>query len=166
MPFTAGFAGSFVLPGLAACGFSKNIEAAGFDVFSHRPTLAAADAPVSCLACASRGGRAVFDADMARDTNFYYSFLVLPPDKRRAIVAVWDFCRAVDDAVDEAERVSPPGCRSRRWRTELAAVFEGGHAADVAGTHARAVRAAFNLPRLGVRRADRRRRNGSRFAPL
>ena len=39
---------------------------------------------------------------MARDTNFYYSFLVLPPEKRRAIVAVWDFCRAVDDAVDEA----------------------------------------------------------------
>ena len=40
---------------------------------------------------------------MARDTNFYYSFLVLPPAKRRAIVGVWDFCRAVDDAVDEAD---------------------------------------------------------------
>ncbi len=38
---------------------------------------------------------------MARDTNFYYSFLVLPPAKRQAIIAVWDFCRAVDDAVDE-----------------------------------------------------------------
>ena len=39
---------------------------------------------------------------MARDTSFYYSFLVLPARRRRAIVAVWDFCRAVDDAVDEA----------------------------------------------------------------
>ena len=39
---------------------------------------------------------------MARDTNFYYSFLVLPAEKRAAIIAVWDFCRAVDDAVDEA----------------------------------------------------------------
>ena len=38
---------------------------------------------------------------MSRDTSFYYSFLVLPPGKRRAIIAVWDFCRAVDDAVDE-----------------------------------------------------------------
>jgi phytoene synthase len=38
---------------------------------------------------------------MSRDTSFYYSFLVLPPRKRRAVVAVWDFCRAVDDAVDE-----------------------------------------------------------------
>ena len=38
---------------------------------------------------------------MSRDTSFYYSFLVLPPRKRSAILAVWDFCRAVDDAVDE-----------------------------------------------------------------
>ena len=38
---------------------------------------------------------------MSRDTSFYYSFLVLPPRKRNAILAVWDFCRAVDDAVDE-----------------------------------------------------------------
>ncbi len=38
---------------------------------------------------------------MARKTSFYYSFLVLPSDQRRAIIAVWDFCRAVDDAVDE-----------------------------------------------------------------
>ena len=37
---------------------------------------------------------------MSRDTNFYYSFLVLTPIKRRAIIAVWDFFRAVDDAVD------------------------------------------------------------------
>jgi phytoene/squalene synthetase len=27
---------------------------------------------------------------------------MLPPAKRNAIVAVWDYCRAVDDAVDEA----------------------------------------------------------------
>jgi 15-cis-phytoene synthase len=38
---------------------------------------------------------------MARKTSFYYSFLVLPADERRAIIAVWDFCRAVDDAIDE-----------------------------------------------------------------
>ena len=38
---------------------------------------------------------------MARKTSFYYAFLVLPAEQRRAIIAVWDFCRAVDDAVDE-----------------------------------------------------------------
>src|SRR5919202_804784 len=61
---------------------------------------------------------------MARDTNFYYSFLVLPAEKRRAIVAVWDFCRAVDDAVDE----SPGDAAGREiggWRDELAACFDG-----------------------------------------
>jgi phytoene synthase len=46
---------------------------------------------------------------MARKTSFYYSFLVLPPEQRRAIVAVWDFCRAVDDAVDEAPAVAGAG---------------------------------------------------------
>jgi phytoene synthase len=61
---------------------------------------------------------------LARDTNFYYSFLVLPAEKRRAIVAVWDFCRAVDDAVDEREgeaAVREVG----RWRAELAACYAG-----------------------------------------
>ena len=38
---------------------------------------------------------------MGRNSSFYYSFLVLPAAQRRAIIAVWDFCRAVDDAVDE-----------------------------------------------------------------
>lgn len=61
---------------------------------------------------------------MARDTNFYYSFLVLPAEKRRAIVAVWDFCRAVDDAVDEREGEAAVH-EVARWRAELAASFAG-----------------------------------------
>src|SRR5262249_61215810 len=44
---------------------------------------------------------------MARKTSFYYSFLVLPADQRRAIIAVWDFFRAVDDAVDGAGGGAP-----------------------------------------------------------
>lgn len=69
---------------------------------------------------------------MARDTSFYYAFLILPPAQRQAIVAVWDFCRAVDDAVDEA---APGGgvlsstSRIRAtadlesWRREIARCF-------------------------------------------
>jgi len=34
-------------------------------------------------------------------SSFYYSFLYLPPDKRRAITALYAFCREVDDVVDE-----------------------------------------------------------------
>jgi phytoene synthase len=58
---------------------------------------------------------------VARDTSFSYSFLVLPPEKRRAIVAVWDFCRAVDDAADEDEAVEP--AEVARWRAELDRVY-------------------------------------------
>ena len=67
---------------------------------------------------------------MARDTNFYYSFLVLPAAKRRAILAVWDFCRAVDDAVDEVPEADGRDALQRaqiaRWRAEVAAVFGAG----------------------------------------
>jgi 15-cis-phytoene synthase len=72
-------------------------------------------------------------ADVARDTSFYYAFLMLPPAKRNAIVAVWDFCRAVDDAVDEAvpDGQWPLDAAARDqaerelalWRAELARCF-------------------------------------------
>ncbi|HZR24133.1 MAG TPA: presqualene diphosphate synthase HpnD [Vicinamibacterales bacterium] len=57
---------------------------------------------------------------MARKTSFYYSFLVLPAVQRRAIIAVWDFCRAVDDAVDET-----PAGDVGVWRDELARCYDG-----------------------------------------
>ncbi|MDA1183648.1 MAG: presqualene diphosphate synthase HpnD [Acidobacteria bacterium] len=63
---------------------------------------------------------------MSRDTSFYYSFLVLPARKRRAIVAVWDFCRAVDDAVDEAADSAAPESAAAElsmWRAELEACY-------------------------------------------
>ncbi len=67
---------------------------------------------------------------MARKTSFYYAFLVLPPDQRRAIIAVWDFCRAVDDAVDEESHAAgqwPAGREAVAFsRAELARVFGGG----------------------------------------
>ena len=84
---------------------------------------------------------------MSRDTSFYYSFLVLPAEKRRAIVAVWDFCRAVDDAVDR----EPDGARAAaelgRWRGELAACFDGGAPATPQGASLQPFVAPFGLPR-------------------
>ncbi|HVD94133.1 MAG TPA: presqualene diphosphate synthase HpnD [Vicinamibacterales bacterium] len=84
---------------------------------------------------------------MARDTNFYYSFLVLPSDKRRAIVAVWDFCRAVDDAVDEAADSNAATAEIARWRGELAAAFEGGTPRTSQGRTLAPLIRQFNLPR-------------------
>jgi 15-cis-phytoene synthase len=73
---------------------------------------------------------------MARDTSFYYAFLMLPPAKRNAIVVVWDFCRAVDDAVDEAvptwDGALPAEARAKAeaellvWREDVRCCFETG----------------------------------------
>jgi phytoene synthase len=84
---------------------------------------------------------------MARDTNFYYSFLVLPAEKRRAIVAVWDFCRAVDDAVDEVAEESAAACEIQRWRQELAAAFNDSAASTPQGRALAPFIRQFNLPR-------------------
>jgi 15-cis-phytoene synthase len=86
-----------------------------------------------------------------RDTSFYYSFLVLPPAKRQAIVAVWDFCRAVDDAVDEASqdggsRVAAAG-ELARWREELARCYDEAEAVTVQGRRLSPYIAQFGLPR-------------------
>ena len=84
---------------------------------------------------------------MSRDTNFYYSFLVLPARKRRAIIAVWDFCRAVDDAVDE------PGARGKEqeqlalWRSEVAACYEAGSPSTPQGVALEPYIREFGLPR-------------------
>lgn len=88
-----------------------------------------------------------------RDTNFYYSFLVLPAEKRRAIVAVWDFCRAVDDAVDEAPAAladaDPQSARSQLacWRAELAACYGDGATRTAQGAGLVPFIRRFGLPR-------------------
>ena len=61
---------------------------------------------------------------MTRKTSFYYSFLVLPAPERRAITAVFDFCRAVDDAVDLESDPGRATTALKMWRDEVARVFE------------------------------------------
>jgi phytoene synthase len=88
---------------------------------------------------------------VSRDTNFYYSFLVLPPDKRRAIVGVWDFCRAVDDAVDEVEGGGDGPASAAEaiagWRRELAACFGRAQPATPQGRALVPLVAQFGLQR-------------------
>jgi phytoene synthase len=83
---------------------------------------------------------------LARDTSFYYSFLVLPADKRRAIVAVWDFCRAVDDAVDEAP-AAKSAAEVARWRDEVARCFDGAAPTTPQGRALQPLIRQFDLPR-------------------
>jgi phytoene synthase len=56
-------------------------------------------------------------------SSFYYSFLFLPPERRRAITALYAFCREVDDAVDEPSEASVAQSTLAWWRSEVAQLF-------------------------------------------
>ena len=87
---------------------------------------------------------------MARKTSFYYAFLVLPAEQRHAIIAVWDFCRAVDDAIDEAPAVhgQPAGIDAVAfWRDELARCYDGREPATAQARRLRPFVRQFDLPR-------------------
>lgn len=58
-------------------------------------------------------------------SSFYYSFLFLPPDRRRAITALYAFCREVDDTVDECTDAGVARIKLAWWRTEIAAMLAG-----------------------------------------
>jgi len=82
----------------------------------------------------------------ASGSSFYYSFLFLPPERRRAIIALYAFCREVDDVVDE---VSDPGvARSKLawWRQEIGAIYAGSPQHPVAQALAPVVR-TYDLTR-------------------
>lgn len=59
-------------------------------------------------------------------SSFYYSFLYLPSEKRRAITALYAFCREVDDIVDECTEVSVARMKLAWWRQEIASIFNTG----------------------------------------
>ena len=84
---------------------------------------------------------------MARDTSFSYSFLVLPDEQRRAIGLVWDFCRAVDDAVDEAADRQIAEAAVAEWREEVARMFGAEAPQTPQAQRLKPVVAAFRLSR-------------------
>ncbi|MFQ5504030.1 MAG: squalene/phytoene synthase family protein [Planctomycetota bacterium] len=65
----------------------------------------------------------------ASGSNFLLSFLFLSPGRRRALLAVYAFCRVVDDAVDKL--VESDSARRKAaehlsfWEAELEAAFDG-----------------------------------------
>src|SRR6185295_10288504 len=61
----------------------------------------------------------------ASGSSFYYSFLFLPPERRRAITALYAFCREVDDVVDETSDMQIAAAKLAWWRIEVANLFAG-----------------------------------------
>jgi phytoene synthase len=58
-------------------------------------------------------------------SSFYYSFLFLPPERRRAITALYAFCREVDDTVDETSDQSVARIKLAWWRNEVTQMYTG-----------------------------------------
>ena len=52
-------------------------------------------------------------------SSFYYSFLFLPPARRQAIMALYAFCREVDDVVDECNDPALASTKLAWWRMEV-----------------------------------------------
>ena len=85
-------------------------------------------------------------------SHFSSSFLLLPPARRRAMEAVYAFCRAMDDIVDD-EETEDRGRRTEdrkreelnRWRRELDACEQGFPAHPIAVAIAE-IRQDYRLP--------------------
>lgn len=72
-------------------------------------------------------GRAALPADIITrqaGTNFYYSFLSLPQERREAIETVYAYCRLMDDIVDDEDVENPRG-ELQKWREEVAECYGG-----------------------------------------
>ena len=58
-------------------------------------------------------------------SSFYYSFLFLPANQRRAITALYAFCREVDDVVDRGGEPTIAAVKLNWWRDEVGRLFTG-----------------------------------------
>src|SRR5437660_9335094 len=64
---------------------------------------------------------------IARQTgkNFYYSFLVMPREKREAMCAIYAFMRRSDDIADSAANPAVALEGLRKWRVTVTTAFAG-----------------------------------------
>ena len=58
-------------------------------------------------------------------SSFAAAFWMLPKPRRRALHAIYAFCRLADDIADDPSVSGDRGKLLERWREELAAVYEG-----------------------------------------
>jgi len=65
------------------------------------------------------------DKAAASGSSFYYAFLFLPPARRRAITALYAFCREVDDIVDETSDPQLAATKLAWWRQEVGLLYAG-----------------------------------------
>lgn len=56
-------------------------------------------------------------------SSFYYSFLFLPAKKRRAITALYAFCREIDDVTDEIKDPNIVRIKLEWWRNDVRKIY-------------------------------------------
>jgi phytoene synthase len=62
--------------------------------------------------------------------NFYYSFLVMPREKRAAMCAIYAFMRRSDDIADDAENPAIALEGLRRWRAQVDEALKNGDTSE------------------------------------
>ncbi|MDR2164730.1 MAG: presqualene diphosphate synthase HpnD [Zoogloeaceae bacterium] len=82
---------------------------------------------------------------IASGSSFYCSFLFLPREQRAAIMALYAFCREVDDVVDECGDAHLAAIKLAWWRQEVERVAEGSPQHPV-GQALQAASTRFRLP--------------------
>ncbi|MFQ5796055.1 MAG: presqualene diphosphate synthase HpnD [Candidatus Bipolaricaulia bacterium] len=82
----------------------------------------------------------------AEAKNFYYAFITLPAEKRRAIYATYAFCRRCDDATDEQLLTDQKTRLIEQQRQDLEQCFAG-LAQDPVYVALRDVTAHYSIPR-------------------
>ena len=80
-------------------------------------------------------------------TSFYWAMKLMPPERRAGLFAVYAFCRAVDDVVDESASEDKDRLLDE-WRQEVARVHDG------VPTTAIGRELALAVARFEVRRSD------------
>jgi phytoene synthase len=65
-------------------------------------------------------------AQPASGSSFYAAMRILPRERRLAMLAIYGFCRAVDDIADHAQASRPDRLRAlEAWRSDIGAVYRG-----------------------------------------
>ena len=59
------------------------------------------------------------------NTNFYYSFLSLPSEKKKALYSIYALCRCLDDVTDKSDNRLEASESLLRWTTEVINMYNG-----------------------------------------
>lgn len=78
-------------------------------------------------------------------SSFYYSFIFLSHERRRAITALYAFCREVDDVVDDCSDENVARTTLAWWRGQVSDIYHGKPQHPVAQALVPLVK-EFNLP--------------------